>query len=124
MGGLSPSADTLRMIEEISKEDDSKLQDGFQDHDTCSGKSYFSFKKSTIFVTNCFKGGANECETAAEIYQCGREAAPAITDAIYTQSMGSFVVVGCTFFCNINMLILKKNRAAKSTDALYWHFLA
>jgi len=41
MGGLGPSAEMLRMIEEICGDDDSKLQNSFQAHETCSGKSYF-----------------------------------------------------------------------------------
>jgi len=31
----------------------------------------------------------DECETAAEVYQCGRDLAPTITNNIFTQSLGN-----------------------------------
>jgi hypothetical protein len=32
---------------------------------------------------------ADECQTAADIFQCGRQEAPNVTDAIFTKEAGS-----------------------------------
>jgi hypothetical protein len=36
---MTPSADVLRMIEDICGEDEAKLQQSFNDYDKCSGIS-------------------------------------------------------------------------------------
>jgi hypothetical protein len=46
LGGLAPSADILRLIEDIHAEDDAGMQNSFQVYDGCSGKSICSFWKS------------------------------------------------------------------------------
>lgn len=38
-------------------------------------------------------GGADECEVAADTYQCGRDVAPAITNQIFTTAKGGATVV-------------------------------
>lgn len=39
LGGLTPSANMLRLIEEINGDDDDQMQNSFQAYDKCSGKS-------------------------------------------------------------------------------------
>jgi hypothetical protein len=39
LGGLTPSADMLRLIEEIHGEDDVNMQNSFEAYDGCRGKS-------------------------------------------------------------------------------------
>jgi hypothetical protein len=41
----------------------------------------------------CKSGNPDECQLAAEIYQCGRDVAPAITTEIFTRSKGNATVV-------------------------------
>jgi hypothetical protein len=44
MGGLIPSSDMLRLIEEIHGDNDAQMQSSFQVYDSCSGiRKYFSF---------------------------------------------------------------------------------
>jgi hypothetical protein len=37
--------------------------------------------------------GIDECDNAADVYQCGRDEAPAITSAVYTAAAGNATVV-------------------------------
>jgi hypothetical protein len=39
-------------------------------------------------------GGPDECQVAADIYQCGRDVAPTVTNDIFTRSKGNATVVG------------------------------
>jgi hypothetical protein len=39
-------------------------------------------------------GGPDECQVAADIYQCGRDVAPTVTDEIFTRSKGNATMVG------------------------------
>jgi hypothetical protein len=38
-GGLAPSSDLLRTIEEVAADNETKLQSGFEAHGKCSSKS-------------------------------------------------------------------------------------
>jgi hypothetical protein len=38
-------------------------------------------------------GGPDECQVAADTYQCGRDLAPIVTDDIFTRSKGNATVV-------------------------------
>jgi hypothetical protein len=42
-GGMPPSADILRLIEDICGEDEAKLQQSYTDYDKCSGISKYRF---------------------------------------------------------------------------------
>lgn len=48
-------------------------------------------KKQSQFFK--FSGREYECETASEIYQCGRDANLPITDQIYTVEKGDATIV-------------------------------
>jgi len=63
------------LIEEIHKEDDDKLQSSFQVYDGCSGIRELN-KWSVPHIYFALLGGADECQVAADIYQCGRDLAP------------------------------------------------
>ncbi|XP_059474381.1 uncharacterized protein LOC132196029 [Neocloeon triangulifer] len=71
LGGLSPSGDVLRLIEDINN-DEVDLQRSFNAYDTCNSKRY-----------------SDECVTAANIYQCGRENDPMVTNAIFSSKLGN-----------------------------------
>jgi hypothetical protein len=107
MGGLFPSSTLLRMIEEIAAEDDAKLQNGFQAYDSCGKKSMLDSFTFAIFIWKLTQiyytvvENADECETAAEVYQCGRDNAPAITAAIYTTSSGNSTIVKISYLTRL-----------------------
>jgi len=52
-----------------------------------------------------FIGNPDECAVAAEIYQCGREAAPAMTNAIFADAKGNNTVV-----CPLLLFIIVRRR--------------
>jgi hypothetical protein len=52
IGGLTPSADILRLIEEIHQGNDDQLQSSFQAYDGCSGISDFLLYIGLILVHN------------------------------------------------------------------------
>jgi hypothetical protein len=39
-------------------------------------------------------GGPDECQVAADAYQCARDVEPAVTDEIFTRSKGNSTMVG------------------------------
>lgn len=51
----------------------------------------------TFFLTLQL-AGPDECEVAADIYQCGRDVAPSITDQIFTATKGDATVVSISIF--------------------------
>jgi hypothetical protein len=89
----------LRIIEEIHGEDDAMMQNSFQAYDDCSGKSILIFNPAMkpyfciAYCLFCKSGNPDECQLAAEIYQCGRDVAPTITTEIFTRSKGNATVV-------------------------------
>jgi hypothetical protein len=84
-GGLTPSTKMLRMIEEISNTD-VELDSSFNAYSTCSGKSmHYLWKVHKIKPIKFALVDADECQTAADIYQCGRQEAPDVTSAIFAK---------------------------------------
>jgi hypothetical protein len=84
------------LIEEMHGEDDVKVQNSFQAYDGCSGKSKIITKARWLqFCMSSFDktGGPDECEVAADIYQCGRNVDAAITAEIFTRSKGNATIV-------------------------------
>jgi len=49
--------------------------------------------KCMQLTQNSNTGREDECETAAEIYQCGREKSPLVTGKMYNQSLGNATLV-------------------------------
>jgi hypothetical protein len=86
------------MIEDINKNDDAKLQNDFNVYEQCSeiSKINFLFEIDDIklkFLPCLHLGGPDECQVGADIYQCGRDIAPAATADIFTISKGTTTVV-------------------------------
>jgi hypothetical protein len=82
------------LIEEVQDANDDQLQSSFQVYDRCSGIGIYF----VIFLINgdsCYlkSGGPDECQVAADTYQCGRDLAPNVTDDIFTRSKGTATVV-------------------------------
>jgi hypothetical protein len=101
----------LRMIEEINKNDEDKLQNDFDVYDHCSGISKINFqsKMYKIQTKNSLSGGPDECQVAADIYQCGRDIAPVATADIFTISKGNATVVCYIFQDTIRCSLLTHN---------------
>jgi hypothetical protein len=105
---MPPSANILRTIEDICAEDEAKMQQSFNDFDKCSAISIVDrsiifhhirkllFAKTNVFFCLNFTEKEDECETASEIYQCGRDANLPIMNQIYTAEKGNATVV-CFF---------------------------
>jgi hypothetical protein len=55
--------------------------------------SRYEFKKHKKIIN--FTGRVDECETASDIYQCGRDANLPIMDQIYTTEKRDATVVCC-----------------------------
>jgi hypothetical protein len=83
------------MIEEIHDENDEQLQSSFQIYDVCSGIREFLYLYIGVHLLLNFDapGGPDECQVAADIYQCGRDLAPTITDDIFTRYKGNATTV-------------------------------
>jgi hypothetical protein len=80
------------LIEEINQNNDDQLQSSLQVYDGCSGISYF-FSDLHLHTHFTKLAGPDECQVAADVYQCGRDLAPSITNDIFTRSKGSATVV-------------------------------
>jgi hypothetical protein len=83
------------LIEELNSGNDDKLQNSFQVYDGCSGirifcLSYLMINDDIYYVKS---GGPDECQVAADTYQCGRDLAPTVTNDIFTRSKGNATVV-------------------------------
>jgi hypothetical protein len=84
------------LIEEIHGDNDAQMQSSFQVYDGCSG-----IRELFILIVNgdhsyhhlLKSGGPDECQVAADTYQCGRDLAPKVTADIFTLSKGNATVV-------------------------------
>jgi len=56
-----------------------------------------------------FKGKGDECAAAADIYQCGKENAPAVTNAIQTQLTSNVPVAGVIIINKLKSFIEFQN---------------
>jgi hypothetical protein len=103
-GGVTPSSDIWRLIEEIHAEDEEKLEDSFNTADFCIRKRtdhYFGNLKIEINESGHIIGYEDECDAAAYVYQCGRELAPNVTSSFYTHYTANGSSVTKIFFENV-----------------------
>jgi hypothetical protein len=85
------------MIEEVSIGDPVLMQQGFNAYDDCSTKSKnrvaMKIMPLSHMIRITFSELDDECDTAAEIYSCGRQKEPLIVDAIISTGKGNGSVV-------------------------------
>jgi len=95
MDGLTLSIDALRVVEEASA-DENALQTNMQTVDECGNLGDFRnlpFNCAVAMKKILFAVNADECARAADIYQCGRDKAPAVTNAIQSKVASSVLTV-------------------------------
>jgi len=114
LGGLTLSIDALRVVEEAAA-DENALQTNMQIVDECGNLgdfrnllSTFAMKKKTLFAVN-----ADECARAADIYQCGRDKAPAVTNAIQSKVLNSVPAVRIDVFVICGRSMFQKSKKIK-----------
>jgi hypothetical protein len=66
---------------------DLELQKNMDSH-----SNEWAFRQMMTFI---FKVGADECDRAANIYQCGREKAPTATQAMQEATASKIILVNC-----------------------------
>jgi hypothetical protein len=59
--------------------------------------SYWRTRKRNYEIVLIFWGGVDECAVASDIYQCGREKAPAATSAIQASVIADAVAAAPVF---------------------------
>jgi hypothetical protein len=89
------------LLEEIHDDNDDQLQSSFQIYDGCSGiRILFFFVQIMAIIPRDYyvkSGGPDECQVAADIYQCGRDLTPKSTKDIFNRSKGNNTVVSYFF---------------------------
>jgi len=84
----------LREIEKTYQEDDAKLNTGFNNFDDCSRRSIFVRPFNNILkLCKIFIVYDDECQTASEIYKCGLEKEPNVTNNVFNQNKGNATIV-------------------------------
>jgi hypothetical protein len=88
------------MIEEVSIGDPVLMQQGFNAYDDCSTKSKNRAAMKIMPLSHIIQISEldDECDTAAEIYSCGRQKEPLIVDAIISTNKGNGSVVRIKYF--------------------------
>jgi hypothetical protein len=86
----------LREIEIMFENDDAKLDQAFGDFETCSSirrKLYMQIV-FLICIIYVHVGSSDGCQTASEIYRCGLEKQPAVTNSLINNHKGNTTQVG------------------------------
>jgi len=90
---LSLSIDALLIIEQQSSSPED-LQKNLEIVDECGNKGLLKIPKSAVYFKCNLVNGEDACTVAAGIYQCGKEKAPAMTDAIQSALTNNAALAG------------------------------
>jgi hypothetical protein len=84
LGGLVMSLEAIRVLEESAGDNTNELQKNLAIADECGNKSCCPVAVSVSYLFSIYLNVENEdeCVAAADIYQCGKEKAPEVTNAI------------------------------------------
>jgi hypothetical protein len=77
-------SNVIKVLEVQSDGNPDELQSNLAVADECGNKSFTHSKTylNCFLKYNLYEGNVDECAAAANIYQCGKENAPSVTDAI------------------------------------------
>jgi len=95
----------LQKIEELYEKDDAKLDSAFNNFGVCSSKCGIIFIIFTHKLICKNKASADECSTAAEIYQCGLQKDKNLVNQLIFQNQGATEANQKFTFIAVNIFI-------------------